>query len=115
MVKEKEMGKDKFKQNNPKQGEPKEVLEKVEIQEVAEEPTKEPEKVEAAKPDPVTRKATVTGCDLLRVRTRPTTDAEVVRTIRRGTVIEVEVVKEGWAALPNGRGFVMEKFIKMNA
>lgn len=108
------MGKDKFKQNNTKQGEPKEVLEEVEIQEVAEEPTKEPEKVEE-KPTPVTRKATVTGCDLLRVRTRPTTDAEVVRTIRHGTVIEVEVVKEGWAALPNGRGFVMEKFIKMNA
>jgi uncharacterized protein YgiM (DUF1202 family) len=103
------MSKDKFKSNDrPKQESPNKVLEASEVQEVAVE--NETPKPKAAK----VRKATVVNCDMLRVRTGATTNADVVRTLKRGTEIEVEYVKEGWAALPNKRGFVMEKFLKMH-
>lgn len=62
-----------------------------------------------------TQKGTVIKCDSLRIRKRPSTKAEVIGLLKNGEQVEVELVKEGWATLANGKGFVMAEYLNILA
>lgn len=62
-----------------------------------------------------TQKGTVVKCDSLRIRKRPSTKAEVIGLLKNGEQVEVELVKEGWATLANGKGFVMAEYLNILA
>lgn len=61
------------------------------------------------------QKGVVIKCDSLRIRKRPSTKAEVIGLLKNGEQVEVELVKEGWATLTNGKGFVMAEYLNILA
>ena len=61
------------------------------------------------------QKGVVIKCDSLRIRKRPSTKAEVIGLLKNGEQVEVELIKEGWATLANGKGFVMAEYLNILA
>ena len=94
-------------------------------EEVVETPVEEAKEVEAepvveepAKPEVKSYdKGIVTNCDRVRIRQRPTTNAQVIQIINKGTIVDILKHVEGWYEVKVNvaeyayTGYIMEQYI----